>query len=91
MWSKLPECGGRPIIKGTRTPVQAIVEYYRLGMDAYQILTELQYITEAQLHDALSYFYDHKEEIEAGLDADHRFVKDHNTGRQPQNSAETQS
>ncbi len=40
-------CGGRPIIKGTRTPVRAIVEYYRLGMDAYQILTELPYITAA--------------------------------------------
>ena len=74
-------CGGRPIITGTRTPVQAIVEYYRLGMDASQILTELQYITEAQLHDALSYFYDHKEEIKAGLEADHRFVKDHKKGR----------
>ena len=65
-------CGGRPIIKGTRTPVQAIVEYYRLGMDTYQILTELPYITEAQLHDALSYFYDHKEEIERGIETDHR-------------------
>ncbi|GAK59979.1 Gll2956 protein [Candidatus Vecturithrix granuli] len=70
-------CGGRPIIKGTRTPVQAIVEYYRLGMDAYQILTELPHITEAQLHDALSYFYDHKEEIETGIGADHQIIRQH--------------
>ena len=70
-------CGGRPIIKGTRTPVQAIVEYYRLGMDTYEILTELPYITEAQLHDALSYFYDHKEEVEAGIEADHQFIRQH--------------
>ena len=69
-------CSGRPIIKGTRTPVQAIVEYYRLGMDTYQILTELPYITEAQLHDALSYFYDHKEKIEAGIQADHQLIKE---------------
>lgn len=70
-------CGGRPIIRGTRTPVQAIVEYYRLGMDASQILTELPHITAAQLHDALSYFYDHKEEIEAGIDADHQIIRQH--------------
>jgi hypothetical protein len=35
---------------------QAIVEYYRLGMDTYQILTELPYITEAQLHDPCHIF-----------------------------------
>ena len=70
-------CGGRPIIKGTRTPVQAIVEYYRLGMDTYEILTELPYVTEAQLHDALSYFHDHKEEIEAGIAADHQLIQEH--------------
>lgn len=79
-------CGGRPIIKGTRTPVQSIVEYYRLGMDAYQILTELSYITEAQLHDALSYFYDHKEEIETGIEADHLLVKAHEKERRNQNA-----
>ena len=55
-------CGGRPIIKGTRTPVQAIVESYRLGMETNEILTELPHINEAQLHDALSYFHDHKDD-----------------------------
>lgn len=68
-------CGGRPIIKDTRTPVQAIVEYYRLGMSTDEILTELPYITEAQLHDALSYFHDHKEEILNGIQADHKLLQ----------------
>ncbi len=77
-------CGGRPIIKTTRTPVQAIVEYYRLGLNAYEILTELSHITEAQLHDALSYFYDHKEEIEAGIDADRQIIKQHEQERRNQ-------
>jgi uncharacterized protein (DUF433 family) len=84
-------CGGRPIIKGTRTPVQAIVEYYRLGMDTYQILTELPYITEAQLHDGLSYFYDHKEEIEAGIEADHRLIKEHEKESREQKIVEAAS
>ncbi len=39
--------------------------------------TLLPYITAAQLHDALSYFYDHKEEIEAGIQADHHAIKEH--------------
>ena len=70
-------CGGRPIIKDTRTPVQAIVEYYRLGMNTAEILTELPYLTEAQLHDALSYFHAHKEEILTGLEIDHELLRIH--------------
>ena len=77
-------CGGRPIIKTTRTPVQAIVEYYRLGLNAYEILTELSHITEAQLHDALSYFYDHKEEIEAEIEVDSQTVRQHEQERRNQ-------
>lgn len=84
-------CGGRPLIKGTRTPVQAIVEYYRLGMDTYHILTELPSITEAQLHDALSYFYDHKEEIEIGIEADHRLIKEHEKETQNRKTIEAAS
>lgn len=80
-------CGGRPMIKGTRTPVQAIVEYDRLGMDTSQILTELQHITEAQLHDALSYFYDHKEDVEAGIRAEHAAINKHTQERKPQKGA----
>ncbi len=70
-------CGGRPIIAGARTPVQAIVEYYRLGMDTNEILTELPHINEAQLHDALSYFHDHKGEILADIAAEHAIVWAH--------------
>jgi len=70
-------CGGRPIINGTRTPVQAIVEYYRMGMNTYEILTHLPYLTEAKLHDALSYFHDHKEEILNGILADHELIQKH--------------
>ncbi len=65
-------CGGRPIIKGTRTPIQAIIEYYRLGMATDEILTELPHINEAQLHDALSYFHDHKMDVIADIAADHQ-------------------
>ncbi len=34
-------CGGRPVIEGTRTPVQTIVGYYKLGLGVEEILEGL--------------------------------------------------
>src|SRR3989304_8051930 len=57
-------CGGRPIIKGTRTPVKAIVGYYKLGLSVEEILEGLPHLSAAQIYDAISYYLDHQEEIE---------------------------
>jgi uncharacterized protein (DUF433 family) len=54
---------GEPIIKGTRTPVRAIVENWRLGVPPEEIPTHLPHLTLAQVFDALSYFSDHQAEI----------------------------
>ena len=54
---------GEPIIKGTRTPVRAIVEVWRLGIAPEEIPTHLPHLTLAQVFDALSYYSDHQEEI----------------------------
>ncbi|HEY2586023.1 MAG TPA: DUF433 domain-containing protein [Tepidisphaeraceae bacterium] len=54
---------GEPIIKGTRTPVRAIVENWRMGVAPEDIPTHLPHLTLAQVFDALSYFADHQEEI----------------------------
>ena len=54
---------GEPIIKGTRTPVRAIVEIWRLGTAPEDIPTHLPHVTLAQIFDALSYFADHQDEI----------------------------
>ncbi len=54
---------GEPIIKNTRTPVRAIVELYRLGISAEEIPNHLPHLNLAQIFSALSYFSDHKEEI----------------------------
>jgi uncharacterized protein (DUF433 family) len=54
---------GEPIIKGTRTPVRAIVETWRLGVAPEDIPTHLPHLTLAQVFDALSYFADHQDEI----------------------------
>ena len=55
--------GGEPIIKGTRTPIRAIVEIYRLGTSPEEIPSRLPHLTLAQFFDALSYYNDHSDEI----------------------------
>ena len=60
--------GGEPIIKGTRTPVRAIVENCRLGLRPEEIPTHLPHLSLAQVFDALSYFHDHTDEIEAYIE-----------------------
>ena len=59
---------GEPIIKGTRTPVRAIVELWRLGVAPEEIPNHLPHLTLAQVFDALSYYSDHQDEINAHLE-----------------------
>ncbi len=54
---------GEPIIKGTRTPVRAIVELWRQGVPPEMIMSHLPHLTLAQVFDALSYYSDHQDEI----------------------------
>jgi uncharacterized protein (DUF433 family) len=55
--------GGEPIIKGTRTPVRAIVEMWRIGVSPEEIPQRLPHLTLSQVFDALSYYLDHQAEI----------------------------
>ncbi len=55
--------GGEPVIRGTRTPVRAIVELWRMGTAPEEILRHLPHLTLAQVFDALSYYSDHQTEI----------------------------
>ena len=61
--------GGRPVVKGTRIPVKAIVGYYRMGMSVEEILEGLPVLTPAQVYEALSYYHDHAAEVEQDLEA----------------------
>jgi uncharacterized protein (DUF433 family) len=60
--------GGEPIIRGTRTPVRAIVETWRLGVAAEEIPRGMPHLTLAQVFDALSYYSDHQVEINAYIE-----------------------
>ena len=64
-------CNGRPIIRGTRTAVQTIVGYHKLGLGMDEILEGLPHLTPAQIYEALSYYHDHSEEIERDIEDSH--------------------
>jgi uncharacterized protein (DUF433 family) len=57
--------GGEPIIEGTRTPIRAIVELWRLGLTPEEIPQRLPHLSLAQVFDALSYFSANPDEINA--------------------------
>lgn len=61
-------CGGEPVIVGTRMSVSLIVEMERAGHSADEMISLYPHITHAQIYDALSYYYDHKEEIDKIID-----------------------
>lgn len=63
-------CSGRPVVRGTRIPVKVLVRYHQMGYTPEEILAGHAGLTPAQLHDALSYYYDHQAEIEADIEAD---------------------
>lgn len=68
-------CGGKPRIDGHRIKVAHIaVCYERMGMTADEIVTSHPTITLAQVHAALAYYYDHKDEIDADIAEGERFA-----------------
>lgn len=60
--------GGEPIVRGTRTPVRAIVELWRLGVLPEQIPDHLPHLTLAQVFDALSYYAENQQQINTHIE-----------------------
>ena len=66
---------GEPIIRDTRSPVRAVVEYWKFGDTPEEIVRKLPHLRLAQVFDALSYYDDHRAEIERAI-ARNRFPTD---------------
>ena len=61
-------CGGSPVIAGTKFPVRSVVNYVlRQGMTPEELVAEFHPLNLAQVYDALSYYYDHKKEVNRDL------------------------
>ena len=71
---------GEPVIKGTRTPVRAIVEHWKFGDPPDEIARKLPHLRLAQIFDALSYYDDHRDEIERYIVLNRVPVEDESTG-----------
>ncbi len=56
---------GEPIIRNTGIRVRILVEYWRLDTPLEELLQYFPHLTRAQVLDALSYYEDHQEEINA--------------------------
>jgi len=83
--TKDPEvCGGKACIDGTRISVADIVCLLDEGYSPERMLNVFATaapLTLSQVHAALTYYYDHKEEIEASFAEDERIVAEHDRKR----------
>src|SRR5271157_2596212 len=70
-------CGGEPHILGHRIQVRHIAVWHdQMGMTPTEIAATYPTITLAQVHAALAYYYDHRDEIRAAIEDEHRFVEE---------------
>ncbi len=70
-------CGGEPHILGHRIKVRHVAVWHeRHGMTPTEIVVTYPTITLAQVHAALAYYDDHRDEIHAAIEEEHRFVEE---------------
>jgi uncharacterized protein (DUF433 family) len=61
-------CNGSPIIEGTRVRVIDIaIEFDRLGYSPDRIADAHPHLSLSQIHDALSYYYEHQIELDTEI------------------------
>jgi uncharacterized protein (DUF433 family) len=69
-------CEGRPCIEGHRIRVQDVaIEYERQSLSPEEICQQHPGLTLAQVHTALAFFYDHRDEIISEIEADRAEVE----------------
>lgn len=67
--------GGRPRIAGTRIAVaDVVIMYLRMGLTLPEIAGKYD-LELADVHAAMAYYYDHRPEIDANIEADQAFAE----------------
>jgi uncharacterized protein (DUF433 family) len=70
-------CGGEPHILGHRVKVKHVAVWHeRAAMTPAEIVATYPTLTLAQVHAALAYYYDHREEIQEVIAEEDRFVEE---------------
>ncbi|HMO79970.1 MAG TPA: DUF433 domain-containing protein [Pyrinomonadaceae bacterium] len=60
---------GFPIVRGTKTKViQIVMDVMAHGWNADEIHEQYPYLSLAQIHSALAYYYDHRKELDADIE-----------------------
>lgn len=67
--------GGQAVISGTKINVADIALRYELmGLSADEIVDEYPHLKLEQIHDAMSYYYEHKSEFDKKNSQDEKFL-----------------
>jgi len=74
-------CGGKPHVVGHRVKVQHVAIWHeRQGKSPDEIVAEHPELTLADVHAALAYYYDHRQQIDADIRADDYFAAELKAG-----------
>lgn len=69
-------CNGSPVVIGTRIRiVDIVIEYEYLNHSPDEIISEHPHLKLEQIHDALSYYYENRAEIDKKIKADKQFIE----------------
>jgi len=69
-------CGAKPRIAGSRIQVKhVVVMHERQGMTPEQIVSEYPHLTLAGIYAALAYYHDHREEVNADIQAEQKWYE----------------
>ncbi len=69
--------GGKPRIDGHRITVEDVAVWHeRMGMSPDEIVTSHPTISLSQVHAALAYYFEHKDQIDADIAEGERFVEE---------------
>jgi uncharacterized protein (DUF433 family) len=69
-------CNGNPVIAGTRIRiVDVVIEYEYLNRSPDEIISAHPHLKLEQIHDALSYYYENRAEIDKKIKDDKQFIE----------------
>lgn len=67
--------GGQPVVRGTKIKVMDIaLKYEFMGLSADMIVDEYPHLKLEQVHDAMSYYYEHKPVLDRKYGQDQTFL-----------------
>jgi uncharacterized protein (DUF433 family) len=78
-------CNGSPVITGTRIRIVDIaVEYEYMSWTPDDVINAHPHLKLEQVHDALSYYYEHRDEIDKKIKEDEDFIQKLRQAQKPE-------